>query len=198
MKWRLFKISYYVYRFLNFNNEIIYVGKTRNLYTRIKGHKHLPYSAYRETCKVEYTTFETYDDMEFAEKYYIIRFNPEYCIAHGNKRLSLSFSTLENKEWKPLNITTSWTKEMDIEIEKLKEKRKSNKELIKELKKEFAQNPNAKKIIRYYDGLYRVLEYCESHSLERILSDIEKGNKKINQLIKGAHRILNEQKMQEA
>lgn len=194
----MFEISYYVYRFLNFNNEVIYVGKTCDLSKRIKGHRHLPYSAYIETCKVEYTTFETYDDMEFAEKYYIMRFNPEYCIAHGNKRLSLSFSTLENKEWKPLNITTSWTKKMDVEIESLKRLRKANKEIIKELKKEFAKNPNAKKIIRYYDGLYSELEYCESHTLEIILSDIEKGNKKINQLIKGAHRILKEQKMQEA
>lgn len=185
----MFKISYYVYRFLNFKNEVIYVGKTCNLTNRIKGHQHLPYSAYRETCKIEYVEFKTNDDMEFAEKYYIMHFNPEYCVAHRNKQLTISLSHLDDKEWMTLDIKISWITEIDKEINHLKQKRKTNKEAIKDLKKQFAKNPNSKIITFYYDGLYGELEYCEKHNLKRILSEIEEGNKKINQLIKGAHSL---------
>lgn len=41
----------YVYRFLNKNEEVIYVGQTKYLDLRIGSHNHLPKIAYKETEK---------------------------------------------------------------------------------------------------------------------------------------------------
>ena len=40
-----------VYRFLNKDNEIIYIGKTKDLDNRIKTHEHLPKECYLERYK---------------------------------------------------------------------------------------------------------------------------------------------------
>ena len=37
-----------VYRFINKENEIIYIGKSKNLEKRLKGHDHLPNKCYEE------------------------------------------------------------------------------------------------------------------------------------------------------
>ena len=54
--------EFYVYRFKNEENEIIYVGKTKNLKQRLSGHfgkqGHLPEKCYKEVRKVEFLTFE--------------------------------------------------------------------------------------------------------------------------------------------
>ena len=53
---------FYVYRFKNEENEIIYVGKTKDLKQRIRTHfgkqGHLPKECYEEVRKIEFLTFE--------------------------------------------------------------------------------------------------------------------------------------------
>jgi excinuclease UvrABC nuclease subunit len=58
-----------VYRFVNENNEIIYIGKAKDLRNRINTHNHLPKECYEERTRIEYTSFETETDMDFAERY---------------------------------------------------------------------------------------------------------------------------------
>lgn len=89
-----------VYRFLNNNNEIIYIGKAVDLKNRMNNHTHLPVKCYEEKCKIEYTEFETEDDMDFAERYYILRENPKYNTVLSNKNMNISSFDLNNRLWK--------------------------------------------------------------------------------------------------
>ena len=61
------KNGYYVYRFKDKNNNIIYVGKTVNLDQRFKQHEHLT----KNVKTIEYIKCETESDMSWKEIYYI-------------------------------------------------------------------------------------------------------------------------------
>lgn len=66
---------FYVYRFLDKEKNIIYVGKSkRELEQRFKGHAHLPAACYDLTYKIEYIECATESDMSIKEIYYINKF----------------------------------------------------------------------------------------------------------------------------
>lgn len=89
-----------VYRFLNKDNEIIYIGKAKNLSARLSTHTHLPKECYDEKVEVEYIEFKTEDDMGFAERYYIMKFNPKYNTILSDKDFNLKSIDLDIKVWK--------------------------------------------------------------------------------------------------
>ena len=88
-----------VYRFLNKDNKVIYVGKAKDLKSRILNHKHLSEECYKERNKVEYVRFVSEDDMDFAERYYIMKFNPKYNTVLSNKIFNITSSELDEKMW---------------------------------------------------------------------------------------------------
>jgi len=92
-----------IYRFVNNNNEIIYIGKALNLQTRINnsGHitKHLPEQCYAEIAVIEYVDFKTKNDMDFAERYYIQKYNPIYNDVHSDKPITIEIGELDTKLW---------------------------------------------------------------------------------------------------
>lgn len=45
---------YYVYKFLDKNDNILYVGKAKELLRRLNGHNHLPKECYDSVEKIEY------------------------------------------------------------------------------------------------------------------------------------------------
>ncbi|MBR5225606.1 MAG: GIY-YIG nuclease family protein, partial [Clostridia bacterium] len=66
---------YYVYRFIDAEGNIIYVGKSKqDLLSRFKGHQHLPDECYRQTLKIEYIECQTEADMSIKEIYYINKY----------------------------------------------------------------------------------------------------------------------------
>lgn len=69
------KRSCYVYRFLDENNNILYVGKTSDIHTRMKQHfinkSTLQPYVYNKVVKVEYIICESEEDMTEKEKYFI-------------------------------------------------------------------------------------------------------------------------------
>lgn len=66
---------YYVYRFLDRNGNIIYVGKSKQvLEQRFRGHSHLPDDCYEMTYEIEYIECATESDMSIKEIYYINKF----------------------------------------------------------------------------------------------------------------------------
>lgn len=66
---------YYVYRFLDKKENIIYVGKSRqDLEQRFRGHIHLPDACYELTYKIEYIECSTESDMSIKEIYYINKY----------------------------------------------------------------------------------------------------------------------------
>lgn len=89
-----------VYRFINKNAEVIYVGKAKDLKQRLNGHTHLPKECYKETTHIEYLQFETEDDIDFAERYYISKLKPKFNIIHSCKDIRININELNEKEWK--------------------------------------------------------------------------------------------------
>lgn len=84
---------YYVYRFTDKLKNVIYVGRTNNLYKRISAHfskGHLPKECYQKALNVEYIAFNTYAEMAIYELYLINYYKPEFNIALKNEEESLT------------------------------------------------------------------------------------------------------------
>jgi excinuclease UvrABC nuclease subunit len=92
-----------IYRFLNDSNEIIYIGKSKNLKHRLQEHNHLPKECYKECRKIEYTMFNTEYDMDLAERYYIPKFKPKYNDLMKFREVTLSIDIFDNVKWNTLN-----------------------------------------------------------------------------------------------
>lgn len=88
-----------IYRFLNDNDEIIYIGKAKNLKNRFQEHNHLPKECYEECKKIEYTIFRTEDDMDLAERYYIPKIKPKYNDMMKDRDITLSIVTFDSVIW---------------------------------------------------------------------------------------------------
>ena len=74
----------YVYRFKNLKDEIIYIGKTEDLKSRLDNHNHLPIECYDEINTIEYSIFNNSDEMSIYERYLINIYNPKYNIQYKN------------------------------------------------------------------------------------------------------------------
>lgn len=74
--------SFYVYRFLDENQNVIYIGKTRQLRNRVWQHLHnksnIPYEGIKQVYNIEYIEFETECDMSIVEIYLINYYKPQY------------------------------------------------------------------------------------------------------------------------
>lgn len=92
---------YYVYKFLDKNNNIIYIGKTQNLTRRIRehlnGNGHLDKDCYDEVVNIYYIEFKNINDMNLFEIYCISKYNPKYNTVYLTE-LTLKFELLE-PEW---------------------------------------------------------------------------------------------------
>ena len=91
---------YTIYRYV-YNNETIYVGKTkRNLKLRISEHsKEEKFLPYLEKCKIEYFDAGNRQSMDIYEKYLINEMSPILNVADKDG-INLSF-VLPYMEWKP-------------------------------------------------------------------------------------------------
>ena len=88
-----------VYRFLDKNNNIIYVGKAKNLKSRLNSHNHLSEKCYDEIEKIEYISFGNENDMDFAERYFIHKENPKYNKILSDKPINLNVANLDILKW---------------------------------------------------------------------------------------------------
>lgn len=76
--------DFYVYRFLDRNNNIIYVGKTTNIDKRISSHLvnarqiNYKYIHYDDVYKIEYTEVPSEYHMNIYEIHYICKYKPIY------------------------------------------------------------------------------------------------------------------------
>lgn len=97
-----------VYKFINSKDEIIYVGRAEILENRInkKGHtsKHLPQECYDQIAVIQYVSFNTENDMDFAERYYIKKYRPKYNDKHVGKPITMDLKELDNKNWTTYHI----------------------------------------------------------------------------------------------
>lgn len=94
---------YYIYKFLDENNEIIYVGKTRDINSRMSTHfgsnGHLTAECYNNVKKIMYFTCNSGADMDILERYYINKIKPKYNTVDTNLNLSFDFNLDHNPKW---------------------------------------------------------------------------------------------------
>ena len=92
----------YIYRFLDINNNVIYVGKTSQaLDKRIGQHfarGHLPKECYKSIARIEYQKYNTEADALIMETYYITKYGPKY--NKLQKSRDLPTLELDINEWK--------------------------------------------------------------------------------------------------
>lgn len=84
--------KYYIYKFLNENNEVIYVGQTIDMNKRMYQHKtynYKNYDLYNDVYKIRYAEVESDYHMNIYEIHYICKYNPKYNIQFktNNKKL---------------------------------------------------------------------------------------------------------------
>lgn len=100
--------DYYIYRFLNNKDEIIYVGKTTRVKERMYHHfheGHLPSRVYKETTDIEYTYFKTRHMMDMAEIYFITKFSPQYNTTQNYKEELNMIQEFEKCVWYSIQDT---------------------------------------------------------------------------------------------
>ena len=92
----------YVYKFIDIDDRIIYIGKSKDIIQRLtKQHftwkSHLPKACYDETEKILYAEFGNMDEASIYERYLINKYCPEYNRQYNNKS-AFSFG-LPEVEW---------------------------------------------------------------------------------------------------
>lgn len=107
----------YVYRFIDENNRILYIGKTVNMDTRMKQHfsskSHLKKQGkgdlYDKIQRIEYLSCKTEYDALVKELYYINYYKPKYNTASKIKQL---IQPLEKEDkWKVYKVIKPLKKE---------------------------------------------------------------------------------------
>ena len=92
----------YIYRFLDINDNIIYIGKTSQTLDKRMGQHftkgHLPKECYLNVARIEYQKYKTESDALVMETFYITKDNPRY----NKLQKSRDFPTLDldKQEWK--------------------------------------------------------------------------------------------------
>lgn len=134
---------YYVYRFLDKSNNIIYVGKSKqDLEQRFRGHLHLPDECYDLVYKIEYIECLTESDMSIKEIYYINKYRNDNFYFNVLDIAELPTSVVFDDKWimykgplgaqfhKSINYKKGYTGEKQIRYNKdgSIDKRKPNKE----------------------------------------------------------------------
>lgn len=94
-----------VYRWLDSEGEVLYVGKAKDLLTRTKQHikdqddkLHLKW--YKNWDSIEYIEFDDYGSCSLAEMYFIMKYKPIGNVSFSNKHFNTSIDFFENLVWK--------------------------------------------------------------------------------------------------
>ena|SRR5699024_4033383 len=123
----------YVYRFVKQSGQVLYVGRTVDLESRIKSHKTTRTDKlFLEADTIQYKTYYTNTDMYIAELYYINTLKPKYNKASiDNMKCLIEINDYQDWEFY-MNISDDRIKakarELDAENKKL---RNENSKLIK-------------------------------------------------------------------
>ena len=96
---------YFVYRFLDDNDNIIYVGKSKqDLEIRFAAHSHLPSECYAIVKYIEFIACTTESDMSIKEIYYINKYKTsEHYFYNVLDTTELPTSVTFNDKWESYN-----------------------------------------------------------------------------------------------
>jgi len=108
----LTKNSFYVYRFLNKHDDVIYIGRTNNLKRRLEQEHfskegHLPRECYDECAVVEYMELQSESEMKIYELYLINKYSPRYNVM---EKRSDNFNFILEELWTKVKDNDTMTK----------------------------------------------------------------------------------------
>ncbi len=135
---------YYVYRFLDKSQNVIYVGKSKqDLEIRFTGHLHLPKECYAIVHKIQFIACKTESDMSIKEIYYINKYkSTEHYFFNVLDTTEIPKSVKFDDKWKmyrgplpahfshSINFKKGYTTQKEVRYNKdgSIDKRKTNKE----------------------------------------------------------------------
>lgn len=106
--------NYFVYRYFNKDNELIYVGLTDvSPYTRLKKRENGEVNWFDEINRIECIEFKNSKEMVFCEYYLIAKLKPKYNIKDTQYDIDYSIDYFDNLEWR------KWDKEEYIKQKKM-------------------------------------------------------------------------------
>lgn len=88
-----------IYKFLDVNKEVIYVGKAKDLKARLSCHRHLPIDCYKNISYVQYITIKDENTLDFIECYFIQKYRPIYNSKFNKGEEVFSIEELDKKRW---------------------------------------------------------------------------------------------------
>lgn len=109
-----------VYRFLDEYENVIYIGKAKNLKTRMNNHKHLPESCYLEQAYIDYACFDNEYEMDFAERYYIQKLTPKYNTKLSDRPISFTSTELDSIKFDIYEINQIVVEKSKYQLEQLR------------------------------------------------------------------------------
>lgn len=92
-------IAFYVYRFMNSDNKVIYIGKTNSIETRMYQHKTNKMPFWKEWYKIEYVEFDSENEQLLYEILMINKFNPKYN-SKDKFNATLDINDMRENDWK--------------------------------------------------------------------------------------------------
>ena len=93
-----------VCRFVNFEGEIIYVGRSQQLESYLQSYSSSDYlKSYDDVARVEYITFDSEVEMNLAEIYFINKYKPVLNQRRIYEGESAPIELFENKTWKTVS-----------------------------------------------------------------------------------------------
>lgn len=179
---------YFLYRFLDKNNNIIYVGRTdKPLIDRITTHTHLPKECYKEKEKIEYATCQDKPTLVIYELYYINKWKPKYNVVQKyDETISLHLPELCWDIYIPDNFRTlKPIKKKNYGIDKKEKKICTNKRVWNDFKnvidkyerktiEEFIRLEESREIENLPpQDIEGIIEYC-GKDFEDNFSDLDK------------------------
>ena len=175
---------FYVYKLLNNEKQVLYVGKTTNINKRINTHIHNhlslrtpeKFDMYNNVHKIEYCEMESDYHMNIYEIHYICKYNPLYNIDFKSENSNLF--NLPEIIWKPY-ILKSYIDDSNLyyycsfklSIKDVNNKLKTDKVFYKEFIKEYLDGTYVHRAFNpdYYavnnDGEYELI-YFEEDNIE--------------------------------
>ena len=88
---------YTIYKHLDNDENIIYIGKSKSLLYRQRQHRESS-EWFSEIDSIEYCIFDSKIEMDIAELYYINKYNPKYN-GKDKRNDSVSNINIENLQW---------------------------------------------------------------------------------------------------
>ena len=128
----------FVYRILNKDGEVIYVGKTESLPNRYNQHfskasSHLPLKAREEVHKLQFMAMSSSALMDIKEIYYINLYKPKYNMSYVYDEDAFTISDFSNDVWLDydINVMKSFKREdFGLNISSIFKRKRNNSYLV--------------------------------------------------------------------